>query len=135
MPIQPFSRPHDEESLYKKGVQIGFDGSLVGDRMTVYVLALRRVNPYGVATAYIRGIRKVDYFHGLINGIPMAQMYSDKAAVSAIEMINISRGFTALRIANFQRRWRLRRQIPEPPPFRKMKKAEKQISLRFFDTN
>ena len=97
--------------------------------MTVYVPALWDVNPFGVATAYIRGIRKVDYFHGLIDGIPMAQMHSDKAAVSAIEMINISKGFTALRIANFQRRWRLRRQIPEPPPLKKRKQAENELTF------
>lgn len=91
--------------------------------MTVYVLPSPDHDLHGIA--------KVDYFHGLIDGVAMAQMcpYEDEDSadeeenVSATEMINISKGFTALRITHLQRRWRLRRQILESPPIKKRKKA------------
>ena len=35
MVLQPFPRPFDEESLFDRGIQIGFDGSLVDSGMKV----------------------------------------------------------------------------------------------------
>ena len=93
MALQPFPRPLDEQSFYNRDIQIGFDGSLLSDGAEVYVLGGG-------------GVRRVDYFHGLVDGVPMCQMEDNEEVVSATEMINISKGFTALRITNLQRRWR-----------------------------
>ena len=54
-------------------------------------------------------IQRIDYFHGLIDGIPVAQMYTKKEDVHATEMISTNGGFTVQRVINFQRRWRVRR--------------------------
>lgn len=88
-----FPRPLDERILFLQGIQVGFDGSLLRDGAEVYVLGGG-------------GVRRVDYFHGLVDGVPMCPMEEDEADVSATQMINISKGFTALRITNLQRRWR-----------------------------
>ena len=94
--LQPFPRPHDEYGLFRRQIQVGFDGSLVKDNMRVYVLT----NP-------CRGVQRVDYFHGLVDGVPMSQLCGDEADVSATEMINISKGYTTVRIIHLQRRVRL----------------------------
>jgi hypothetical protein len=105
--LQPFRRPLDERSLYNQGIQIGFDGSLLRDGAEVYVLCCAYDGFDGsLLSDGGGGARKLDYFHGLINGVPMGQMEEDEADVSATEMINMSQGFTALRITNLQRRWR-----------------------------
>ena len=98
MALQPFPRPLDEQSLHNRDIQIGFDGSLLSDGAEVYVLGGG-------------GVRRVEYFHHLVDGVAMCMMEDVHVpmfleVVSATEMINISKGFTALRITNLQRRWR-----------------------------
>ena len=117
--IGPFPRPFDEDSLFRKKIQVGFDGSLVGDSMDVYVLG----NYRGLREVYNFGVRKVDYFHGLIRGVPMCQMWETEECVSATEMINISKGYTVQRIIHLQRRWRRRRSIA-PPSAKKRRRNE-----------
>ena len=80
---------------------VSFDGSLVNDRDFVYVLGF--LETYGESP-----IQQIDYFHVLVNGIPMAYMV-DETYISAVHMISIAKGFTVQRIINLQRRWRLRR--------------------------
>ena len=62
MALQAFPRPTDEYDLFKHGIQLGFDGSLVRDNMLVYVLG---VCDYGASP-----VQEIDYFHGLACGIP-----------------------------------------------------------------
>ena len=68
---------------------------------------------------------EIDYFHGMYKGTPIAQMArEDELDVRAVEMINISKGFTAQRITNLQRRWRRWKMTAnEGPPINKRKKA------------
>ena len=69
---------------------------------------------------------KIDYFHGMYKGTPIAQMArDDELDVRAVEMINISKGFTAQRITNLQRRWRRWKMTAasEGAPINKRKKA------------
>ena len=127
--IGPFPRPFDERSLHHRNIQIGFDGSLVQDNMYVYVLGNCRANPFyhicGAKYRYRFGVGKVDYFHGLIRGVPMCQMWQTEETVSATEMINISKGYTVVRIIHLQRRWRrwLHRRSIAPPPAKKRRNA------------
>ena len=100
-----FPRPHDERDLFFKGIVVGLDGSLLFDNRSAYVLAwhgMRAEDGHGP-------IQKIDYFHGLIDGIPVAQMYTKKEDVHATEMISTYGGFTVQRVINFQRRWRVHR--------------------------
>jgi len=100
-----FPRPHDEMDLFDKGIVVGLDGSLLFGGLNAYVLArhgMRAEDGHGP-------IQKIDYFHGLIDGIPVAQMYTKKEDVHATEMISTNGGFTVQRVINFQRRWRVRR--------------------------
>ena len=46
----------------------------------------------------------MDYFHGLICGVPMCQMEETEEDVSAVEMISISKGYTVVRMIHLQRR-------------------------------
>ena len=116
MVLRPFSRPRNERGLYERLIQIGFDGSLLHDHTKVYVLNKR---------PRWRGIMKIDYFHGMYKGTPIAQMArEDELDVRAVNMINISKGFTAQRITNLQRRWRRWKMTAnEGPPINKRKKA------------
>ena len=85
--------------------------------MYVYVLGNYRGIPLRICGAEYRyrfGVGKVDYFHGLIRGVPMCQMWQTEENVSATEMINISKGYTVQRIIHLQRRWRRRRNIAPP---------------------
>ena len=109
--IRPFPRPFDERRLFNRKIQVGFDGSLVRDGMDVYVLG----NYCGLRKVYKFGVRKVDYFHGLIDGVAICQMRDNEEDIFATEMINISKGYTAVRIIHLQRRWRRRRSIAPPP--------------------
>ena len=59
-----------------------------------------------VSERYNFGVRKVDYFHGLIDGVAICQMSDNEEDVFATEMINISKGYTAVQIIHLQRRWR-----------------------------
>ena len=104
--LAPFARPLDERSLWEKNIQLGFDGSIIRDKMSVYVLA-----------DTVKGIRKVDLFFSVSSGIPIAEVEPDGAVVTALAMINISKGFTAQRIAHLQRRWL--RYLFKPPPVKK----------------
>ena len=98
MPSRPFARP---TPITEEHVTVGFDGSLVNDGDFVYVLGF--FSRYGESP-----IQQIDYFHVLVNGIPMAYMV-DETYISAVHMISIAKGFTVQRIINLQRRWRLRR--------------------------
>ena len=84
------------QSLFRKGIQLGFDGSLVDDGDWVYVLGYRLEE---------QTVQQIDYFHSMVGGAPMAQM-TDESNCSATHMIALQRGFTAIRITNVQRRWR-----------------------------
>ena len=100
-----FPRPHDESDLFWRGIVVGLDGSLLFDGLNAYVLArhgMRAEDGHGP-------IQRIDYFHALIHGIPMAQMYTNKEDVHATEMISTYGGFTVQRVINFQRRWRVHR--------------------------
>ena len=100
-----FPRPHDESDLFWRGIVVGLDGSLLFDNLNAYVLAwhgMRAEDGHGP-------IQRIDYFHALIHGIPMAQMYTNKEDVHATEMISTYGGFTVQRVINFQRRWRVHR--------------------------
>ena len=68
---------------------------------------------------------EIDYFHGMYKGTPIAHMArEDELDVKAVDMINISKGFTAQRITNLQRRWRRWKMTAnEGPPINKRKKA------------
>ena len=115
--LRPFRRPGNERGLYERLIQIGFDGSLLHDHTKVYVLNKR---------PRWRGIMKIDYFHGMYKGTPIAQMArEDELDVRAVDMINISKGFTAQRITNLQRRWRRWKMTAasEGAPNNKRKKA------------
>ena len=88
--LRPFKRPRNEERLYRRNIQIGFDGSLVQDHTNVYVLN---------KIPRCRGIMEIDYFHGMYKGTPIAQMArDDELDVRAIEMINISKGLSLIHI-------------------------------------
>ena len=110
-PLAPLARPLDERSLWGKNIQLGFDGSIIRDRMSVYVLA-----------DTVKGIRKVDLFFAVSSGIPIAEVEPDGAVVTALAMINISKGFTAQRIAHLQRRWL--RYLFKPPPVKKRRRPK-----------
>ena len=84
--------------LFRKGIQLGFDGSLVDDGDWVYVLGIH--SQWEEHT-----VQQIDYFHGMVGGAPIAQM-TDESDCSATHMIALQLGFTAIRITNVQRRWR-----------------------------
>ena len=84
--------------LFRKGIQLGFDGSLVDDGDRVYVLGIN--SQWGE-----HPVQQIDYFHGMVGGAPIAKMMDDSYC-SATHMIALQRGFTAIRITNVQRRWR-----------------------------
>ena len=100
MPSRPFARP---TPTTEEHVTVGFDGSLVNDGDFVYVPGF--LETYGESP-----IQQIDYIHMAykVDGIPLAYMV-DKTYISAVHMISIAKGFTVQRIANLQRRWRLRR--------------------------
>ena len=99
-----FPRPENEQDLYDREIQVGFDGSLLFDMQYAYVLSRCWIREDG------RGPKlKIDYFHGLMSGIPSAKMCTKKEEdVLATDMISIYGGFTVQRIKHFQRRWRAR---------------------------
>ena len=70
----------------------------------------------------VKGIRKVDLFFAVSSGIPIAEVEPDGAVVTALAMINISKGFTAQRIAHLQRRWL--RYLFKPPPVKKRRRPK-----------
>ena len=97
---RPASDGLSEVELFRRGIQIGYDGSIVNDGDFVYILD---------AVAFGENpIQEIDYFHGLIADVPMAQMVDD-SDILASDMIGLQNGFTAIRIRNFQRRWKERR--------------------------
>ena len=106
--IFPFPRPLDELQLYKRGVQAGFDGSLLDDNMLVYVVPRYRVPryPYSIEKA----IRSIDYFHGRAPhgpfiGMPICQVYPNKEDFPAVAFVGPS-GFVGKCVIHIQRRWR-----------------------------
>ena len=102
MPIlpRPLKGGHNEPTerdLFKKDIQIGLDGSVILDDDAAYSFCRR--GP--------RGMVQVDYFHGLIRGVPMAQLKTEaEEPVRADEMISAVRGPTIKAIVCLQRRWR-----------------------------
>ena len=99
---RPASDGLSEVELFRRGIQIGYDGSIVNDGDFVYILD---------AVAFGENpIQEIDYFHGFsINpNVPMAQMVDD-SDILASDMIGLQNGFTAIRMRNFQRRWKERR--------------------------
>ena len=89
-------------SLWKKGIQVGYDGSLLDDGDCVYLLDVvyqQKGNP----------IQRIDYFHGFDTkrDEPIAQLFNEGMGdFGSSRMINLTYGFTVTRIKNFQRRWR-----------------------------
>ena len=89
-------------SLWKEGIQIGYDGSILDDGDRVYLLGVvdqQKKNP----------IQKIDYFYGFHTerDEPIAQLLNkDMGDFVASRMINRTRGFTVIRIKNIQRRFR-----------------------------
>ena len=85
-----------EYQLFRRGIQIGADGSILTDRAPAYVL----LGPLE------ERMNEIDYFHGFSWSCPCAQM-DDDSEIHAISMISTSHsGFTVRRIISLQRRWR-----------------------------
>ena len=108
--IFPFPRPLDEFGLFRRGVQVGFDGSLLDDNMVVYVVPRYRVVRYPCYRSAKEATRKIDYFHGCApfrydRPMPMCQMFKDKADFPAVALVGPS-GFVGRRIIHIQRIWR-----------------------------
>ena len=74
--------------------------------MYVYVLGCYEADDEEEDGVYTFGVRKVDYFHGMYDGVAICQMWDNEDNVLATAMINISKGYTAQRIIHLQRRWR-----------------------------
>ena len=106
--IFPFPPPLDEHGLYRRGVQVGFDGSLLWDNMLAYVVPRFRAVRY---PCYSKGaFQRIDYFHGCGyhrygRAMPMCQMFEDKCDFPAVALVGPS-GFVGKRIIHIQRRWR-----------------------------
>ena len=87
-------------SLWKEGIHIGYDGSILDDGDRVYILGVvdqQKKNP----------IQKIDYFHGFNTERDIAQLLNkDMGDFVGSSMINMAHGFTVIRIKNIQRRWR-----------------------------
>jgi len=91
--------PELEQSLYDRSIQIAMDGSILMDGDDVYVLN----------ASFDARVDRIEYFHGLVLGMPAASLYSDDATI-AINMIPLGlRGNTAKRISLLQRKWRNQR--------------------------
>ena len=77
-----------KRKLFRRGFQYTLDGSLVNDRDFVFVLPADDRDP---ETKVAGGrILQIDYFHGLIGGIPIAQMMDDdETNVWATEMLAV----------------------------------------------
>ena len=101
--ILPFKRPLDERWLFRRGVVVGFDGGLLSSDMRVFVVPRYRMYPYSCPSE--ETIQEVDYFHGLIDGMPVAQMAGDEMDMPAIAFIG-SNGFVGKCVTHIQRRWR-----------------------------
>ena len=107
-PIRAFTRPYNEMQI-----TAGFDGSVLEDTDLAMV-----VRPHSDLYDWVESLRRgtplapvvwIDYFdcpNRSRCGIPMCQTMGWEEMVSAVEMIHLTRGFTAIRIANIQRRWR-----------------------------
>ncbi len=100
----PRPGPFAEEALFRRNVQIGADGSILRDGSLVYC-----VREWGMPLRY--RIQRIDYFHGMMGGVPIAQTY-DELDVAACDVIAITgRGFVVERIRHLQvrfRSWRAR---------------------------
>ena len=103
--IRAFTRPCNEMQI-----AAGFDGSLLEDGDLAMV-----VRPHCGLYDWDESVRKgtplapvvwIDYFGLYRCGVPMCQTMGWEEMVSAVEMIHLTRGFTAIRIGNIQRRWR-----------------------------
>ena len=105
-----------ERELYDKCLQIGADGSVIRDDAEIYVLAeAREEDMYVLAPR-----QRVDHFHGLIDGIPMAQLHpppdwdgpSDyEPNLWAHTMICASSGPAVAAVRRLQHHWRRRRPL------------------------
>ena len=96
-----FARTFDEQEGHDREIQIGYDGSLLWDGDVVYVLTWQRMR-------LASPIQVIDYFHGVINGLAMAQMADeDEHDILAYNMIALEYpGMVATRIQHLQRRWK-----------------------------
>ena len=100
------SREHEYE-LYRRGIAIAADGSIVLDGDDVYLLE----------QPFHSRIDRVDYFHGMVGNSPMAQMMSDADQVARDMLPRKRQGNTVKRITVLQRMWRnrlwRRRTVPD----------------------
>lgn len=106
--ILPFRRPRDdalsEYELYKNGLVFGLDGSFIDEDAMVWVV---RSDEFPDA---VTGVRQIDYFHGCIEGTPIAQMQMmDGEDFYSTEMFSATNGHVARCITKLQRSWRERR--------------------------
>ena len=101
--LPPRPPPFAEQELYRRGLHIGLDGSVLLDGSNVYAPYQRDLS---------QRLHQVDYFHGLIGGIPVCQTYSEESLEPnflATELINVESGFVFTRLRNLQRAFRARR--------------------------
>ena len=97
-PLEPSFR----RDLYQKGIQLGLDGSIVGDDMTVYV-------PDWMSMELPHPMQEIDYFHGMLDGHAVCQTMEDEVGLYDINMLNPDVGFVAFNIRKIQRLFRSRR--------------------------
>ena len=97
-PLEPSFR----RDLYQKGIQLGLDGSIVGDDMTVYV-------PDWMSMELPHPMQEIDYFHGMLDGHAVCQTMGDEVGLYDIKMLNPDVGFVAFNIRKIQRLFRSRR--------------------------
>ena len=87
--------------LFERQIQLGLDGSILNDGMTVYV-------PDWTSMGFLHPRQELDYFYGMYEGHAMAQTMEDEWVLSDMEMLNPHVGFVALRIRKIQKLFRSR---------------------------
>ena len=97
-PLEPSLR---RDLYYQKGIQLGLDGSIVDDGMTVYV-------PDWMSMELPHPMQEIDYFHGMCDGHAVCQTMEDEDLYD-INMLNPDVGFVAFNIRKIQRLFRPRR--------------------------
>ena len=90
------SEEHEYE-LFRRCIFIAADGSIIDDGDDVYLLDVPVQDR----------VMKIDYLHGLIHGVPSANLYADDEGALAISMVQLGWwGNTVKRITVLQRKWR-----------------------------